>query len=95
MALVFELAPRHQAWSRRQIRGESLQRLHARHFVGAHGALPNLDAFGRSAIDGAHVSDLGITIGVGDRSEPIAHSVRLQVGRFSTTARHDVARCGR
>ena len=95
MALVFELASRHHAWPRRQVRGESLQRLYARQLIRAHRSLPNLDAFGCGAIDGAHVSDLGVAVGVGGWGEPIADSMWLQVGRFSTTATHDVARCGR
>ena len=95
MADIFELAPRYLAWSRRQVRRQSLQRLHARHFIRAHGALSDLGTFGCDAIDDTHISDLGIAIGVGGRGKPITDAVRLQVRRFSITATHGAARCGR
>ena len=94
VTFVLELAPRYVTRPRRQVWRQSLQCLDARHFVRAHRPLAPFSAFGCGAIDGTHVSYLGVTIGVGGRGKPVPHSVRLQVGRFSTTARHGAARCG-
>src|SRR5207237_1203941 len=68
VALVLELTTSHLAWSGWQVRRQSLQRLHACHFVGAHRALPNLHAFWRGAIVSTRVRDLGVAIGFGCRA---------------------------
>ena len=95
MADVFELPPRYLAEPRREVRRQSLQRLHVRQFVRAHRALAILGSFTCTAIDATHISDLRVAFGVGGWGKPRADAVRLQVGRFSTTATHGAARCGR
>jgi hypothetical protein len=74
--------PRHIAGSWRQVRRQSLEGLLVGQFVGADRALTRLRSFDRRSVHSAHVSDLGVAVGVGGRGEPRAHSVRLQVGRF-------------
>jgi hypothetical protein len=86
--LVRKLPSRNLARPCRQVWSQSLQCLNVRQLVGAHGPLDLPRAFGRAPIDGTHVSDLLATIGVGGGGKPIAHSMGLQVDRFSTTATH-------
>ena len=95
MTHVLELAAGHPPWPRRQVWGQPLQRLHVRQLVGAHGPLTSLSSLGSGAIDGAHVSDLGVSVRVGGGRQPIADAVRLQVGRFSIAALHAAAKCDR
>src|SRR5215472_6818772 len=93
VAFVFELVPRHFARTRRQVWCQSLTCLNVGQLVGADRPLADVGTFTSGAIDGAHVSDLDVPIGVGGGRKPGAYAMRMQVGRFSTTARHGAARC--
>lgn len=82
MALVLELAAGHFARSWREVRGQSLQRLHVGQLVGADRALARMSAFSSGSVHGTYVSDLRVAVDVAGRGEPITHPVRLEVGRF-------------
>ena len=70
MADVFELTSQDLASPRREVWREPLERLHAGHLVGAHGALASLGPITCGAIDGTHVSDLRVAFGVGGWGKP-------------------------
>jgi len=94
VADIFELVSFDIAWAHRQVRGGTLQRLHAGHLVDRHRADVLLRRRGGILVDRAHIGALRLERNIRPGRQPATHAMWLEVSIFLKSARPSRARCG-
>jgi hypothetical protein len=90
---VLELSPFDMPGLHRQARRRTLQRLNTGHLIDRNGLHTLFRGAGGDLIHRTDIGALGVKVGIRLGRQPIAATVRLEIGFFFKTARQSRARC--